>query len=282
VSNTEDNLLPRLPDGMEQRGGDPQLEADELLSIVRSHIRAHPRSGQRMPGPSELGTPCTRRLGYKLLGVEPVNPRGDAWKPTVGTAVHAWLEQALQAFNDSHNCDRFYLEERVTVGQLHGKDVRGTCDVYDRITATVVDWKVVGLAALKRYRKEQHPGTAYRAQCHLYGRGFVAAGLPVDHVGVLFLPQNDELSSAYYWTEPYDEQVALDALAKANGVADLVDKVQHLALPLLPTADAFCTYCPNFLPGATEVAEACPGHPTNSTGSLPVALPTPPGQTTAA
>lgn len=253
--------LPLLPPGMYTPGVDPTLHADELIHLIRAHIDRHPRGLQKALGPSDLGTPCTRRLGYALAGVEPVNPRGGAWRPTIGTAVHAWLEGALTAHNDAHTVDRFYLEERVHVGDVGGVPITGSCDVYDRILATVVDWKVVGVTALKRYRKAGSPGDAYRRQVHLYGRGFRNAGLPVDHVSVLFLPNNGELSDAYHWTEPYDEALALDTLTRANGVASAVAAAGTAVLPLLPTANAHCTYCPAFCADSTDLAVGCPGDP---------------------
>lgn len=251
-------MLPALPAGMEQRGGDPSLQRDELLHIISAHIDRHPRSLQKAIGPSELGTPCTRRLAYKMLDLPETNPRPGAWKPTVGTAVHTWLEGAMAAHNDSHVTDRFYLEERVTVGQVGGVDVSGCSDCYDRITATVIDWKVVGLAGLKRYRIDG-PGEQYRRQAHLYGRGFVAAGQPVDRVGIVFLPQNGELTDCHYWSEPYDETLAVETLTRANAVHDLVSKAGVHALPLLPTYDAYCTFCPFHATGSTDLAAGCPG-----------------------
>lgn len=67
---------------------------DALMAAIRHKIHHHPRSQQKRIGPSEIGNPCDRRIGYKLLG-HPERERGDAWKPTVGTAVHAWIDEAL-------------------------------------------------------------------------------------------------------------------------------------------------------------------------------------------
>lgn len=264
--------LYQLPESNQNRGGNPELLKAELLHFIADAIDNHPRSQQKQIGPSELGTPCARRIGYKLLDVEPSNPRKAAWKPTVGTAVHAWLEQAIGRQNE-RGIERFYLEERVTVGQVGGVDISGSCDLYDRVTATVIDWKIVGEAALRRYRKNQSPGGQYRAQAHLYGRGFTSLDLPVDTVAVMFLPQNGDLSDAYFWHEPYDEQIALDALNKANGVAALTAGFGPNALQALPTAEAYCTYCPWFRPGSTDVTEGCPGDP-GSAAALATAAPT--------
>lgn len=251
----------RLPADHDQLHGD-------VTKVITDAITWAPRSQQKTPGPSEIGTPCVRRLGFKMLGTDPVNTdRGAAWKPTVGTAVHAWLQSTFQGYNDAHKIDRFYLEQKVTVGTLGGQPLKGTVDLYDRATGTVLDWKVVGLAALKRYRVDG-PGSQYRAQGHLYGRGFALLGLPVERVAVCFLPQNGELYDMHLWSEPYDEQVALDALSRAEGIASLTATLGRQALPLLPTADAFCQYCPYRMPAATDLTEACPGHLTSPVSEL--------------
>ena len=259
--------LPTLPPNLMQRGADPDLVKPELTHFITTAINNHPRSQQIQIGPSEIGTPCRRRLGYKLLNTPEVNTdRGAAWKPTVGTAVHTWLQTALQSINDGLTYDRFYLEERVTVGQVNGQDI----DVYDRVICWVLDWKIVGDKALRRYRIDG-PGEQYRAQAHLYGRGFVAKGQPVDQVAIVFLPQNGELRDMHVWHEPYDEQVALDALNRAEAITKLTSSLGTAALPLLPTADAYCDYCPYKLPAATDLTEACPGHQDPAVATAPAA-----------
>jgi hypothetical protein len=264
-----DELLP-LPAAHQSRGGDPKLLRDELLHVIATQIDAHPRSAQTRIGPSEVGTPCARKLAYKLAGTPETNIRSAAWRPTVGTACHSWLEQACVAWNASHSIERFYLEQRVTVGTIGGVEIIGSCDCYDRITATVIDWKVVGPTALKKYRRQSDPGQQYRTQAHLYGRGYVAAGLPVDQVAVMFLPQSGELSDAYYWTEPYDEQVALDGLSRADGIATLVAALSRAAPIALPAVDSNCSYCPWLQRGSTDITTGCPG---GDSGGLAVAAP---------
>jgi hypothetical protein len=254
--------LPPLPDKLTTRGGDPSLVRDELLHLIAQRIDAHPRSQQTRIGPSEIGMPCSRRLAHKLAGTPETNNRDAAWRPTVGTAVHTWLETALQAVNDTLTYDRFYLEERVDVGEIAGVSITGSCDCYDRVTATSIDWKIVGPTALKKYRKDG-PGEQYRAQAHLYGRGWQRAGNPVDHVAVMFLPSNGELHDAHYWTEPYDEQVALAALNRANTIAQLVAAAGSAAAAVLPATDAHCRFCPYFQVGATDLTVACPGSTTD-------------------
>jgi hypothetical protein len=155
--------------------------------------------------------------------------------------------------------ERFYTEQRVTVGQILGRDIDGSCDVYDRCTATVVDWKSVGPSQLAKYRR-LGPGNQYRVQAHLYGRGWRNRGLPVDYVMVVFLPRNGELAETYIWFEPYDEQVARDALERATGIALATQALGTGALTHLATADAWCHLCPYFVARSTDLTAGCPGH----------------------
>jgi hypothetical protein len=154
---------------------------------------------------------------------------------------------------------RWLSEVPVEVGEVAGVPVRGSADLFDRVTATVVDFKIQGLASL-RSTKANGPGEQYRSQFHLYGRGFVRRGLEVDRVAMLALPQNGEFAEAVWWSEAYSEQVALDALCRADAIASLVQAAGPDAAAALPTADAFCSYCPWWSAANTELDEACPGH----------------------
>ncbi|MBA9003756.1 hypothetical protein [Thermomonospora cellulosilytica] len=243
----------------------------ELMWAIENRIDYAPRSLQTRLGPSELGHPCARKLGYKLAGVEISNPGDPAWYPTIGTAVHGWLEEVMRWLNGhlgtlAEGGPRFLLEHKVSVGEICGEHITGTCDVYDRVTGIVVDWKVVGEKQLKKY-KDEGPGDQYRAQAHLYGRGWQRRGMPVTKVAVMFLPRDRMLHAAHMWSEPYDEQIAVQALTRAEGITTMVRGIGKAALPMLPTADAYCTFCDYFLPGSTELEEACPGHP-GATGYL--------------
>jgi hypothetical protein len=251
--------LPVLPDHLYSRGGNPDLVRDELLWTISHSILNQPRSLQRRIGPSEIGQPCQRRTGYSLLGAEPVNVTDDVpWKPAIGTYAHAGMEEVFTQFNAGQDHARFLTEMRVSVGEIDGVDITGSCDLYDRVTATVVDWKFVGKTQLAKY-KRSGPGPQYRSQVHLYGRGFTRRGVPVDTVMIAFLPRDGELRDAYVWHEPYDEQVALDALERANGIALALKALGPDALGLLETADQFCSRCPFYRANSTDLATGCPG-----------------------
>jgi hypothetical protein len=154
--------------------------------------------------------------------------------------------------------ERFYIETRVSVGEVNGVEITGSCDLYDRVTGTVVDHKFPGPTMLNKYRKKG-PGKQYRDQAHLYGRGWVRAGLPVNRVMIAFLPRHGELDDAFIWSEPYDEQVALDALQRVEGIDLTVRALGVAALELLPTAPHYCATCNYFQANSTDLERGCPG-----------------------
>jgi hypothetical protein len=251
--------LAGLPPIVQRRLGDGTQLREEILTRIAEHLADAPRTRQTAVGPSELGTPCPRRLAYRMAGVRPVNERGVAWKPAVGSAVHVFLADVFCEANRGLASPRWLSEVPVEVGEVAGVPVRGSADLFDRVTATVVDFKVVGVASL-RSMKANGPGPQYRSQFHLYARGFVRRGLEVDRVAMLALPQNGEFAEAVWWSEPYQEQIALDALSRADAVAALVQAAGPSAAAVLPTTDAFCAFCPWWSPANTELAQACPGH----------------------
>lgn len=253
--------LSGLPPVVERRGLPPQTIADELRTVIEAAILGTPRSQQRKVGPSEIGHPCTRRLGYRLLGVEKSNDR-PGWRPTVGTAVHEWLRDTFVRANAAwreqtgEEVTRWLTEFKVDVGD----DVTGSCDLYDRVTRTLIDWKIVATTTL-RTAKGDGPSEQYRIQAHLYARGWQRRGVDVDTVGIFYLPSSGELHEGYLWTEPYDEQVALDALERLRNTRALTDAFGAKALPALSTEveQSMCRFCPWFLPASTDLAAACPG-----------------------
>jgi hypothetical protein len=243
------------------RGGDPDLVREEILNIIELVIQAHPRSHQVEMGPSEIGHPCVRWLAYRLAGAPTTGTELPPWRQTVGTGVHDLFTRWMLEANETITEPRWWPDLRVDVGELlPGRHIVGNTDLYDRVTATVVDLKCPGPTAMKT---AAHGGPErdqqYRAQVHLYGRGVVRAGLPVDNVAVLRLPAAGELAQAKWSCEPYDEQVAVDALARAGTVAGLVDQLGVAAATVLPATDHHCHRCQFFRPGSTDLSTGCPG-----------------------
>lgn len=257
-----------LPVELTQPGG--SAFPDEYLYAITNAIVNHPRSLQRSIGPSELGHPCSRRIAYKLMAYPEVE-KPPNWLATIGTGTHLWLETAFDLYNTQNahlmgGQERFYVETKVSVGEVNGVEITGSCDLYDRVTETVVDHKVVGPTQLTKY-KRHGPSDQYRTQAHLYGRGWRRAGLNVSTVMIAFLPRNGELADAYIWHEPYDEQVALDALQRLAGIDLATKTLGDRALEILPTADAWCHHCAFFLADSADLQKGCPGDPASKVHS---------------
>jgi hypothetical protein len=247
----------------------PEMVATEVFTLIEKAIVGQPRSNQRRIGPSEIGVPCDRRIGYKLAGVDPVQDRGAAWKPYVGTSLHEQVGNVMASHELQRFCvedadtvtQRWLVEERVSVGDINGVEITGSSDLFDRHTGTVWDFKFVTRNKIRETYRPHGPGEQYRVQCHLYGRGFARAGYDVRHVGVIFLTRDGEFTDRHVWHEPYDEQVAIDALARATSIAVALEALgPDFTLSTLPTANAYCNFCPWHSSRATDLGRACPGH----------------------
>lgn len=247
---------------------DPQIVAGEVFALVRSGILDQPRGKQRMIGPSEIGQPCSRRLGYRLAQVEKTQREDVKWKPFVGTALHEQVgniiaKHEISRFGDGSDTTvepRWHVEERVTVGTVNDVEITGSCDLFDAHHGVVFDWKFVGDTALHKY-KTQGPGQQYQWQAHLYGQGWVNAGYDVRSVAVIFMTRDGDFGDRIVWAEPFDPQIAVKALDRLAGVDTLLTELgNEAALELLDTAENYCKWCPWFRKDSTNVATGCPGH----------------------
>jgi hypothetical protein len=245
----------------------PDVLVTELFQIIERTIIGQPRSQQRRIGPSEMGVPCDRRIGFRLAGIEPINDRGVAWKPYVGTSVHEQMATMMAAqevarYSDANATERWKVEERVTVGDILGTPITGSCDLFDVQHGAVWDWKFTTRNQIREHYRPHGPGEQYRIQAHLYGRGFANQGHDVRTVGVIFFTRDGEFTDRHVWHEPYDEQIALDALARASSIQSALDALgPDFTIPTLETADSHCRFCPWFRAGTSQIAQACPGHP---------------------
>lgn len=247
---------------------DPDLVAAEVFSIIKDGIANQPRTLQSRIGPSEIGHPCLLRIGHKLADTEPVNDLGVAWKPFVGTAVHAELADIF-ARREVARYDltsdltlvtpRWHVEEKVTVGYIDGVPITGTADLMDEHSGGVIDWKITTRSMIREYRSKG-PGSQYRTQGHLYGRGFRLAGYDVRFVAIVFFTREGEFTDRYVWWEPYDEQVAVEALERVETVKVALDvHGAEVVLPLLPRVASWCNRCPYFRRNEDDLTKGCPG-----------------------
>lgn len=241
--------------------GDPYASRlrNDLTEIIHWADRGTARTQQRELGASEVGVSCLRRLGYRMAGVAEVNNDNDPWPAIVGTAVHHWLEGAVNRYEQTYKLGRWQTEMKVKAGP-----VPGTTDAYDNEFFAVIDYKNPGTTAMTEIRKG-HIDQQYIEQVQMYGYGHVQAGRRVDRVALVFFPRAGYLQGTYVWSQPYDETVALAALDRVNKVAAglIYYKVEDFPenwekVPATPSKS--CTWCAWNNPEVTVASAAgCPG-----------------------
>jgi len=224
-----------------------------LRAMARAYDAGDERSQQIHLGPSQIGNPCTRCLARHALGMAIERDYDDPWCRILGTAAHAWLEEAVAWDNTRTIRDRarWIAEKRI---QPHPDLLPsgGKADLYDRESRTVIDHKIVGAPRLRHYRLHG-PGAQYRAQAHLYGLGYARTGEQVDHVAVAFWMRGGRLADLYVWTEPYDADFAVSVLERWRTISEQARAIGPQIIPMLP-ADPSCWDCGGKDVSAEELA----------------------------
>lgn len=209
------------------------------------------RSAQQTMGPSEIGSPCDRRIALSLLRVPPVNPGGDGWAAFVGTCVHVGLAEMLMWGNAGTG--RYQTEVPLKFGSIVVP--RGTTDVIDTTLLMGIDHKVMGSYSLNKLKTEG-PTPTYRVQVHSYALGARMAGFEVKDVAIVAWPrERSSLDDLYVWTEPYDPDIARNAIARVEQISDSLegDNEDKLLMAYTHSIDnSDCRYCPYHLPGAAR------------------------------
>ncbi|MEU6647830.1 hypothetical protein ABZ863_35680 [Saccharomonospora sp. NPDC046836] len=247
-----------------------QVLAERIAQLITDTASNAPRSLQKRIGPSGVGNPCERAISYLMLDWPKANTRQEVIAPVIGTGFHSWMEEAFEGRQATlpDGRPRYRIEERVTVrdSPAEGRVIAGSSDLYDRATGTVWDWKLVGKSSLEKYRRGG-PGDQYRIQAHLYGLGQENAGETPQRVAICFVGRYHQLL-VHVWTEPYNRQVALDALARLDHITDRFtsDNAEdtefgHSWWTTVPTSPkAKCMFCEWYKPGSTDLAVGCPGN----------------------
>lgn len=213
------------------------------------------RSAQETLGPSEIGTPCDRRLAMSLLRVPPTNPGGDGWAAFVGTCIHAGLADMLQWADGGTG--RYGVEIPLKFPSLLVP--RGTGDLLDRTLLAFLDHKGMGQWSLDKL-KTNGPSETYRVQVHTYAYGARLRGDMVSYVGIVGWPRDKgSLDDLYVWTEDYNPAIARGALERVDQIAtrakELVDLQPLEAAAEFPFDKSDCKYCPFHMPGAKGLKE---------------------------
>ena len=254
-----------VPAFAELQDEDPfsQLLKTKLIEMVRWAEKQNPRSKQVAIGPSEIGDQCDRRIGYRIAQVSACNTEFDQWPATVGTAVHSWLDDAVQAWMGEHDDPSWATETTLSVTEF----VEGHSDLYSHQHQAVIDWKTAGPDVMKKIRKDGPP-PGYMIQTHIYGYGFEQKGWPVKKVALAFLPRAGWLKDMYVWSADYDRSVAEAALTRLYGIARKVVsldvlKQSHRWEQIEATPSNACGFCPWYDPGRDLERGAdetgCPG-----------------------
>lgn len=235
--------------------GDPLL--DDLKQLIIDGSNSQDRSQQRDLGPSEVGHPCMRKLALGLMHAPKVNSYDDPLPSVVGTGAHAQLEEFARRANTALGRTRWLPETRVKIRE----GLAGTCDLVDLDTATVIDWKFPGTTKMHEY-STKGPSEVYRRQAHLYGRGMRNIGIPIERVGICFMPRGGQMKNAHLWTEPYSDDIVDETLTRIDTAILLLVDLDIDNHPerwsMIPATPDGCWVCPFFQRTPTSPTQ-CPG-----------------------
>jgi hypothetical protein len=250
-----------------------QRYAQELRDVVLRYAARLPRNVQRHLGPSELGHHCDRQLVGKMAGIDFGSGAGnllhDPWASIVGTAIHAFLEQAF-TWETANGLQpgRWIAEMRVTPDPGRPQPHPGTADLYDFLYTSVDDHKCQSEAIRTRLRRDGPP-FHYYVQLLLYALGYMMLGYDVSRVALVSWPRTKStLDDLYVWEHVITEEdlrLVGEVLDKTEVREQLAVYVQRQELsfwdiPATPSEDD-CQYCPFFNPAALEdrTKAGCPG-----------------------
>lgn len=210
------------------------------------------RSAQKRLGPSEIGTPCDRRLVMHALGFPSVNTGSDGWAAFVGTCIHAGLAEIFEKVSGSSGryATEMSLDFRSTAVP------HGTADLLDRVMFFLADHKAMGGWSLDKLM-EFGPSEQYRKQLQIYAYGASQRGEKIKRVVLIGWPRAESsLEKLWIWSEPYDPAVGRDALKRADRLTDWAEELQNGAVPVEEIAQraahdpADCKFCPYYQPKA--------------------------------
>lgn len=237
----------------------------ELIDIIKWADSNSARSRQKRIGPSEMGDPCDRRIGYRVAEIPEVNDRFDPWAAIVGTAIHSWLDDAISAWVTAHHSTAWLTETPVTLNGF----IKGRSDLFSVADSCVVDHKGAGPSVMRKVLKNGPP-PGYVVQVQLYGYGYEQLGHQVRKVALAFYPRAGWLRDMYVWTADYDRSVALAALERVSRIAQNVIELEVLKEgheyrweQVDAVSSDACGFCPWYVPDRNlEVganASGCPG-----------------------
>ena len=214
------------------------MNKDLLVAALIKADNARSRSKQTAIGVSQLGG-CSRQVWFKLNN-QPETNKGLRLASIMGTAIHAAIEQAFGGSD-------YLLETRVEIDGYPP----ATIDFYDPATKTVADWKTITLKNVPYFVSKQK-----RWQVQTYAYLLTLKGYEVDTVKLIGIPRDGTELDIIEHAEPYDEAVALEALAWLKNIE---------AMPFAPAPEMFGKFCESYCP---FYGEACMGIPKDLAGDV--------------
>lgn len=247
-------------------GPDPAAASlkQSLADIILWHEHNSPRSRQQSIGPSEIGNPCDRRLAYRIAGTKGANTSSDPWPAIVGTAIHSWLEGAVNRYQSVHGTTDWLTELPVSPDPL----VRGRSDAFHLPSCTVVDFKTTNADTMRKLRKGDSPSPGYLTQINLYGLGHERAGRLVKNVALVYYPRAGWLDDAFVWVTAYDRSIADKAIRRLYQIGfrllDLdIERHPDRFADIEASPGDNCVWCPMFSRDMDPTVKAsdlgCPG-----------------------
>lgn len=251
-------------------GPDPVMspEAEELKRTLTDIItwaeKHRPRSLQVELGPSDLGSACDRRIGYKIAEIPEVNGFMDPWTTFVGSAIHSRLQESIDTWGHVNGGHRFMTEQEARLDEF----VQAHPDLLDVEKNMVVDHKSTTTDSIKKMRAGEPINPGYQIQVHLYGLAFERLGHRIDKVALAFYPRAGRLRDMFCWVDDYDRDVALVALQRPYDIVQVLTDLEVIEnpsrwakVPAVPSS--MCGLCPWYDPGRNGMADAdatgCPG-----------------------
>lgn len=221
----------------------PQAQAT-YATLIQLGFATDRRNLQVAVGASGLGVGCDRRLAYAANGTRAVN-RTDPMKLIVGTSVHMWLAAKFAILDAGSG--RFLIECPIEYG-----GVPGTCDLYDRFTRCVVDWKTTSMRRLADIKRNGISRT-YLWQIQVYAAGLAQLGEEPARVALVFIPTDGTLDDIWAWVARVDPDVAERAVRRLRDL-------EHRDPATVPASpDRLCPWCDYYNPASTDLASGCPG-----------------------
>ena len=212
-----------------------------VVKTLVANDNARARSQQVEVGPSSVGG-CHRRLWHDLAMTQPTND-GDKLGAILGTFIHTGIEDAIRRE------DPFGVQYELEIA-VEFNGMPGHVDCYDKINHTVIDWKTNKKGGA-RYFGANNRQQIWQIQ--LYGYLLKQNGYTVKDVALVGIPRDGKMKDILVHITPYDEAIALEALAHLEKTKEMV------SLNIKPSPEKPLAFCADFCPFYDPTGEeGCP------------------------